>query len=352
MSRKSTIDALFGTSGTHAAVSLNQGNALGAPNNPQPNSLELTPTRTGAVAAMGATLQRWSDAARHVEEVQSQLAGANSVVDIDPELIDPAPVRDRIDIGADKDHLALKVSIRDNGQQVPILVRPHPINYGRYQCAYGHRRIAACRELGIKVRAVIAVLTDDQLVRAQGQENSERRDLSFIEIALFALKLESAGFSRALIIESLGIDKADVSRVIHVAKSIPELIIQAIGPAPKAGRTRWLNLSEALRDDSARERIIALSKTTTFREHETDARFALALRSTKQDSIKTQSADQGRQCVVRDGNGRELLWVTAGGKTIDFRVDAKIGREFSTFMAEMLPGLYERFLNTKDEPAA
>ena len=37
-------------------------------------------------------------------------------------------------------------------------------------------------------------LTDEQLVVAQGQENSARTDLSFIEKALFAARLEEYGY--------------------------------------------------------------------------------------------------------------------------------------------------------------
>ncbi|MGO4611618.1 ParB/RepB/Spo0J family partition protein, partial [Variovorax sp. 2RAF20] len=68
--------------------------------------------------------------------------------------------------------------IREHGQQVPILVRPHPQAKGRYQVAYGHRRLAAAKKLGLSVRAVVRDLTDDQLVVSQGQENSARTNLS------------------------------------------------------------------------------------------------------------------------------------------------------------------------------
>ena len=87
-------------------------------------------------------------------------------------------------------------AIRITGQQVPILVRPHPEIEGRYQIAYGHRRARAARELGRPVRAVVRQMSDAELVVAQGQENSARRDLSFIERALYAAKLERAGFDR------------------------------------------------------------------------------------------------------------------------------------------------------------
>uniref|UniRef100_UPI001D0E2864 ParB/RepB/Spo0J family partition protein n=1 Tax=Klebsiella pneumoniae TaxID=573 RepID=UPI001D0E2864 len=77
---------------------------------------------------------------------------------------------------------------------MPILVRPHPTIDGRYQVAYGHRRLVAVRQLGFKVKAVIRELSDDQLVVSQGQENNARTNLSYIERALFASRLEDRSF--------------------------------------------------------------------------------------------------------------------------------------------------------------
>ena len=50
----------------------------------------------------------------------------------------------------------------------------NPQQEGRYQIAYGHRRLRAAIELGRPVRAIVKPLTDEQLVVAQGQENSAR----------------------------------------------------------------------------------------------------------------------------------------------------------------------------------
>ncbi len=91
--------------------------------------------------------------------------------------------------------VGLVEAIREQGQQVPILVRPHPDRPGRYQVAFGHRRLRAVAEIGIPVRAVVRDLTDEQLVVAQGQENNERRDLSYIEKARFAQKLQLRFFA-------------------------------------------------------------------------------------------------------------------------------------------------------------
>ena len=58
------------------------------------------------------------------------------------------------------------------------------------------------------MRAVLRHLSDAELVVAQGKENNERRDLSFIERALFAAHLEERKFDRDTIQAALGVDKS------------------------------------------------------------------------------------------------------------------------------------------------
>ncbi len=147
----------------------------------------------------------------------------------------------------------LQQSIAEQGQQVPILVRPHPETPGRYQVAYGHRRLQAAISLGRKVKAVVRPLTNDELVVAQGVENSARANLSFIERAVYAARLEEAGFSRPTIMAALAVDKTALSKLIAVPARIPMALLLAIGAAPKIGRDRWLEFAdkiEAMRDAS------------------------------------------------------------------------------------------------------
>ena len=171
---------------------------------------------------------------------------------------------------------ALKESIRAHGQTVPILVRPHPTAEGRYQAVYGHRRLRAAQALGRKARAVVRRLDDRELVLAQGIENSARRDLSFIERALFALALESSGHDRPVIMAALSTEKTELSKMITTARALPQEIVRAIGPAPRAGRRRWMQLAELMQSREARRRVeIALDGLGP--EADTDARFVRAL---------------------------------------------------------------------------
>ncbi|WP_342364016.1 plasmid partitioning protein RepB [Terrarubrum flagellatum] len=365
MSRKSTIDALYGFGGTAASrgqagsgaqtiapqaprspEETHRGDTpLGAPNDPDParraGTGAVPQIRTGAVRAIGETLQKWSEAGKAAAELQAQIADAQTLVELDPASVDPAPVRDRIQLGDPREMMALKQSIRESGQQVPILVRPHPALAGRFQIAYGHRRADACRELGIKVKAVVALLTDEQLVIAQGRENTERRDLSFIEIALFAWRLETAGYSRAVIVSSLGVDKADVSRVISVAKDVPETLIVTIGPAPKAGRSRWMAFAAALRDPSTRAQVEAVMALDSFAEADSDGRFQLALGAIGRSQPAAEV--RGSVAVLENSAGQPVVFLERSRKAARLTINASADPDFAEFLAGELAGIYRRY---------
>ncbi len=153
----------------------------------------------------------------------------------------------------------------------------NPRNDSRYQVAYGHRRLAALKAIGRPVKAIVRDLSDEDLIVAQGKENLERKDLSFIERALFAARLEAHGIERQALMAALSVHKGNLSTMIAVANSLPEDLIQAIGPAPKVGRPRWEQLSQLLQETPGhwKERV---DMELLFRL-DSDARFALLLKS-------------------------------------------------------------------------
>lgn len=174
---------------------------------------------------------------------------ANAVREIDPALIEDDGPRDRLAI-ADADVADLAHSIRQHGQQVPIMVRPLADAAGRYRVVYGRRRLQALRLVGLPAKALVRSLTDEQAILAQGQENSQRLDPSFIEKALFANDLADAGYDPAVILEALAIDRPMLSRMTKVARSIPSQVIRFVGPAHGIGRRRWEDLADAARDNA------------------------------------------------------------------------------------------------------
>jgi len=173
---------------------------------------------------------------------------AHHVWELDPADIQDDRYSDRLD---PKDVHDLRASIEQNGQTVPILVRRHPTDPNRYLLVYGRRRLEAIRasDKVRKVRALIANLDDTAALRAQVSENTGRRDLSYIERALFAQELLDSGFgSQAQIAEVLNVTRSAVSMSISVAKAIGTALAHAIGPAHGVGRPRWEALAKELAD--------------------------------------------------------------------------------------------------------
>ena len=164
---------------------------------------------------------------------------AHHVWELDPAEIEDGRYSDRLD---PQDVYDLRASIEQNGQTVPILVRRHPTETNRYLLVYGRRRLEAIRgsdKVG-KVRALIANLDDTAAIRAQVSENTGRRDLSYIERALFAQELLDSSFgSQAQIAEVLNVTRSAVSMSISVAKAVGAALARAIGPAHGVGRPRW-----------------------------------------------------------------------------------------------------------------
>src|SRR4051794_16003417 len=125
------------------------------------------------VGAVGQSLSEISERAKRADEIEKKLTEGEVIVELDPALIDPSFVADRMPLSSEALE-SLREKIREHGQLNPILVRPHPKIEGRYQVAFGHRRLRAVKEIGRNVRAVVRQLSDEELVIAQGQENHER----------------------------------------------------------------------------------------------------------------------------------------------------------------------------------
>ncbi|MEL6915923.1 MAG: plasmid partitioning protein RepB [Pseudomonadota bacterium] len=197
---------------------------------------------------------------------------ARSLIEIDPFLIDAGGLRDRLETDDAEDD-ALKASISEYGQQVPILVRPHPEEDGRYQIVYGRRRVLALRELDLPVKALVRDLDDGALVMAQGQENTARRGLSFIEKANFAAQMRDASYARKAICDAVAVDKTVMSRMMSIVDRIGLDAIAAIGAAPGIGRDRWAELATTVEQlDVAQDEIVSVVRGLTGGET-SDERF-------------------------------------------------------------------------------
>jgi ParB family chromosome partitioning protein len=287
---------------------------------------------------MGLTLQKLSAEAENARALRAQLAQGASAVELDPELIEPSFISDRLSRDEDGFFMALVESIRTHGQQVPVLVRPCPDKPGRYQVAYGHRRIRAAKVLGQKVRALIRELSDPELVIAQGKENSERKDLSFIERAVFARHLEERGFDRSTIIAALSVDKAEVARFLSVAHSVPVQLVLAIGPAPKAGRPRWLALAQLLRAKPSKEIVEQYLNDPAIKQMDSDSRFIRLFTA-----LSSRNRLGHNPSVWKDSDGRPIVRIEPGTRKTKLTIDEKLAPAFGAFITSKLDDLYRAF---------
>ncbi|MFK4259218.1 plasmid partitioning protein RepB [Agrobacterium tumefaciens] len=296
--------------------------------------------RTGAISAMGSSLQEMAEGAKAAARLQDQLAQGDAVVALDPSLIEGSSIADRLPTQVDPKFDELVASIAGEGQQVPILVRPHPDVTGKYQIAYGRRRLRAAIHLGRDVFAIVRSLTDRELVIAQGRENLDRADLSFIEKALFALHLEDAGHDRSTIIAALSTDKSDLSRYISVARDIPLAIAIQIGPAAKVGRSRWVALTEALQTSGSRELVERVVASDEFRVSDSDTRFGLVLKAVS----KPAQEGKKREKTWNTPTGRKAAKIQQDGDKTALIFDEKRVPAFGEFVANQLDSLYSQFI--------
>ncbi len=208
---------------------------------PEPHPVDR-PQQVPAVKTLGRLFgvitEQSQRATQQVEDIQRQLATGEHVVSIDTNLIDPSPIRDRLDDPNSAEDIQFREEIATHGQKVPVLLRPHPTNQGRYLTVYGHRRIGALTAAGKPVLAVVNDLTDEEALFLQGLENNQRRGTSFIEKCLYAQRLRSQGFSQGKIAASLSVARQLITKLLGLSDSLPEELIisptrpRGFGPTP------------------------------------------------------------------------------------------------------------------------
>lgn len=185
--------------------------------------------------------------------VGSVRASAGGVQEIAAEQILPWGPRDRLSFeltAVNPDTQAeefrdLIESIRLNGQQVPVLLRPAVRQDGFFEVVYGRRRIQACASLGVSVKAIIRAMDDVEALMAKGLENAGRVDLSYYERARFAAEILALGYAREQVQQAMAISKTTLSQLERISRLVPGAVGESVGPAPQSGRPKWMALAAA-----------------------------------------------------------------------------------------------------------
>ncbi len=304
------------------------------------NGVALDYTVKGASRTIMSTIDELA------ERADKMLEG-ETVVELSPETIEESFIRDRLeeDPQAFEDLVA---AIRENGQTSPILVRPHPHHDGRYMVVFGHRRLKAATALGRNVRAVVKPISDREHVIAQGQENSARADLSFIEKATFAKQLGALNYDSdsATVMAALSIDRATLSKMLSVA-NMPDDILTAIGGARSPGRVRWYELKQLLERPKNLGALREVLARTDLGGLNGDARFAFVVDALTRKKVagsykepkreKWTPKDKALSAEIR----KDAKSYTLALKGKDAKAKDAVG--FGEFIAENLDELYAEY---------
>lgn len=275
---------------------------------------------------------------------------SNAVKELDPELVDDAGPKDRLAI-TDADVAELAASIRQHGQQVPIMVRPVLDAPGRYRIVYGRRRLRALKLLGIPAKALVRTLTDEQAILAQGQENSMRLDPSFVEKAIFVNELSGSGYDPNVILDALAIDKPMLSRMTKVARAISEAVIRFVGPAHGIGRRRWEELA-----DLARSAGIDLDKLVATLPEDSqllpsDDRFGLLYGAASKQAAPTSESHVPPALSISDRDGRQIAELKSSTRAVTIRITRAGSDDFANWVqanaTQEIQRLYEAWKAAK-----
>ena len=307
------------------------------PNRPAPTESQVRPPRVGA-GVIGVTQRTLSDIRQERDDLRKQLASAGGARELSTDLIDPSPFPDRLTDATDAGFESLKRLIEEEGQKVAIQVRAHPASGDRFQIVFGHRRWRAAKDLGRPVKAEIVTATDEELAVAQGIENSARQDLTWIEKALFAWRLEEAGIKARCIRAALSVDDAELARFRSVCRALPQDIINLIGRAPRIGRPRWAELAKRVSEAGGVGAIRKTLSADKILRVPSDERFRVALAA-----LTELKASPNAPLELSLPDGRSVGRLSTAKGEVRIAVDKEHAASFAAFMAREAAALIERF---------
>ncbi len=222
-------------------------------------------------------------------------------------------------------------------------VQDHPQDSGRYMVIFGHRRLRVAKELNRPVKAVIKSVDDTAHVIAQGQENSARDNLSFIERAVFAQKLVDLGYNRETVQAALSIDNPMLTRMLSVTKRVPMALIDAIGSSKNVGRDRWIDFATLYEKSGGGGDLAALMETDDFNQAPSDEKFAKlyshlknAARPKRKKLAVTTKKWTSRDATVTFAMNRKP-------KKVAIELSSTRAPSFGEWLSERLDSLFEQF---------
>ena len=233
-----------------------------------------------------------------------------------------------------------------------MLVRPHASQAGRFEIVYGRRRLKALKAIGVPVKAMVRHLDDHALVMAQGQENTARQDLSFVEKASFAAQLDASGHDRQTIADALTIDLPMVSRMLKVGNAFDLTFLRKIGSAPSIGRDRWLTLAKLVQDPETKSRAEEATTVDTFSDLTSDERFESIFKAANNKPTPKAPAPAASEArTLRNQDGKALAEVRRTPRGVTLNISARTAGGFDkwldTHAEELMREIHDRWRQSK-----
>jgi ParB family transcriptional regulator, chromosome partitioning protein len=200
----------------------------------------LTPRQLGPIAEQANIYAE--HVAKRAKLYDEAKAHGRLILEIDPKKIRATAFKNRHErslLASDPEFLSLKESLRADGQDIPIRVRPAKDALPHeFEIVSGHRRHAACLELdaetpnGFPILAIVDAEAADQrtLVLKMYRENEERADLSpFEKGRMFARWLEVGIYtSQREVAAAVGQSESNLGKYLSLA-ALPAAVLAAFG---------------------------------------------------------------------------------------------------------------------------
>ncbi len=239
----------------------------------------------------------------------------------------------------------LRSSLRANGQEAPIRVRPISGDPSAdFEIVSGHRRHRACLALDAEIEGgfpLFALLDakaaeSRDLVLKMYRENEERADLSAFEKgSMFKQWLANGVFTEQVeVAAAIGLSPASVVKYLQIAE-LPAFVLAAFGD-PRDIAVRWsLDLTKAFKADPARLEEAALRLANASPRPAADA-IARELITSIEAPRATRGTASQEQAVKIGGRVALRMKRSDGRFTLKFyQLDKRAQREITEELLEL-----------------
>jgi ParB family chromosome partitioning protein len=271
--------------------------------------------------------------------IEQQKAHGLVIEEIDPALADPSPYWDRdIRFLQDESFTEFVEDMRRNGQQSPALVRPHPTDAGRFEVCFGHRRLFACKSLGMRVRAVVQNLSEAQMAGAAYSENAHREGVSTLEQSRALARYVERGVfaTKQALADALNVSRSHVSNLTSYAE-IPERVLEALGDWRKCTFRDAHNLLKATREPARREHMLGAAERLIGGDQQLGFHVRLTVLLGLKPAASVEAED------LRDDSGRVVARRKRGKRSTAIAISAGQGEGLADFVWTKMPSLIEEF---------